>query len=458
MLDKEGYKGLDVRGDGGQVVAAPSLHPNGGSYAWIEGGGLGDLEIAECPAWLKAMIEGEKPQERIEPPVEETIPEGARDATLTSMAGTMRRKGFSEAAIEAALLETNRAQCQPPLSDDQVRKIVRSIGSKPPGTNVAQGKTQARIPVAELFSVVEDDPNPIELIAGMFPRGDVSLMFGKAGCGKTIFIDYLARQLSEGGTIMGGCLLKNEPARKVVFFEAEVTKKLFANRKYDFGWGGNAANLKYIFQSELVKRGMWLDFATDGEYFREIFKQERPDLVVFDTMQGFHSLDENRASDMKTVMTCLKQWAAEFNCAIVIIHHARKGNTQFKKERLTEEDAQGSNIILRQPGAVYLIERLKLEERQLTVFSLRKDWGDGEQDDWFGYEIKRGFYDEKKHLVFELYPNTGSDKGGIIKNAISSQSGWFSFGDVQKRLPGVSESYIRKILNAMANVFQPPMC
>jgi putative DNA primase/helicase len=170
MLDKEG---LDVRGDGGQVVAAPSLHPNGGSYAWIEGGGSGDLEIAECPAWLKAIIEGEKPQERIASPVEETIPEGARDATLTSMAGTMRKRGMTAAAIEAALSETNRAQCQPPLPDDQVRKIVRSTGSKPPGTNVAQGKTQAqenhRIPVAELFSVVEDDPNPIELIAGLWP-------------------------------------------------------------------------------------------------------------------------------------------------------------------------------------------------------------------------------------------------------------------------------------------------
>ena len=49
MLDKEGLKGLDVRGDGGQVVACPSLHPNGKAYAWLQGRGLDDLDISESP-------------------------------------------------------------------------------------------------------------------------------------------------------------------------------------------------------------------------------------------------------------------------------------------------------------------------------------------------------------------------------------------------------------------------
>ena len=39
--------GLDVRGDGGYVVAPPSVHPNGTLYRWIN-----DLPPAPAPLWL----------------------------------------------------------------------------------------------------------------------------------------------------------------------------------------------------------------------------------------------------------------------------------------------------------------------------------------------------------------------------------------------------------------------
>ena len=57
ILSRTGLNGLDIRGDGGQVVAAPSIHPNGKPYKWGEKRGLDDLDIAECPAWLRSLIE-----------------------------------------------------------------------------------------------------------------------------------------------------------------------------------------------------------------------------------------------------------------------------------------------------------------------------------------------------------------------------------------------------------------
>src|SRR5205814_1175832 len=42
-------------------------------------------------------------------------------------AGTMRRRGASEAAVTAALLAENAARCVPPLSEGEIRAIARSL-------------------------------------------------------------------------------------------------------------------------------------------------------------------------------------------------------------------------------------------------------------------------------------------------------------------------------------------
>ena len=51
----------------------------------------------------------------------------------TSMAGAMRRRGMSEAAIVAALAEENLAcRCQPPLPDAEVATVARSVARYAP--------------------------------------------------------------------------------------------------------------------------------------------------------------------------------------------------------------------------------------------------------------------------------------------------------------------------------------
>ncbi len=44
----------------------------------------------------------------------------------------MRRRGMSPEAIEAALKQENRARCNPPLPDDEVREIARSVARYAP--------------------------------------------------------------------------------------------------------------------------------------------------------------------------------------------------------------------------------------------------------------------------------------------------------------------------------------
>jgi hypothetical protein len=61
------------------------------------------------------------------------LPIGHRNDGLTRTAGHLRRKGWERPAIEAELLRHNLRRCDPPLPEDEVRTIAKSISEKPPG-------------------------------------------------------------------------------------------------------------------------------------------------------------------------------------------------------------------------------------------------------------------------------------------------------------------------------------
>lgn len=58
---------------------------------------------------------------------DDRIPASGRNNTLTSLAGSMRRKGMGAAAIEAALQAENTDKCDPPLDAAEVSAIAASI-------------------------------------------------------------------------------------------------------------------------------------------------------------------------------------------------------------------------------------------------------------------------------------------------------------------------------------------
>jgi putative DNA primase/helicase len=129
--------GLDVRADGGYVVAPPSVHASGRSYEWNAEFHPDEVPLAPVPPWLLGlMVNGAGPRGAA-PPVPEVIPEGQRNHTLASMAGTMRRRGMTEPEILAALLVANAERCQPPLPEAEVRAIAASVARYAPADSAA---------------------------------------------------------------------------------------------------------------------------------------------------------------------------------------------------------------------------------------------------------------------------------------------------------------------------------
>jgi hypothetical protein len=138
---------LRLLGLGSQTVMPPSRHKDTGRrYAWVPGHAPGEIEPAVAPAWVVELMrkEGKGQGKRAAAPADgEPIREGSRNSTLTSLAGTMRRRGLDEAAIAAALLVVNATRCEPPLAEAEVRTIAASVCRYAPAANGADARPQA---------------------------------------------------------------------------------------------------------------------------------------------------------------------------------------------------------------------------------------------------------------------------------------------------------------------------
>jgi Bifunctional DNA primase/polymerase, N-terminal/Primase C terminal 1 (PriCT-1) len=125
--------GVDLRGDGGYVVAPPSVHASGARYVWRKDRGPGDAILASPPDWLlrRAMDEvGHlgRPTSHWRQLVREGVSAGERNNTIASLAGHLMRHGVDTAVVFELLLCWNRIRCKPPLVDEEVAAVVRSIG------------------------------------------------------------------------------------------------------------------------------------------------------------------------------------------------------------------------------------------------------------------------------------------------------------------------------------------
>lgn len=172
-----------------QDVLPPSIHPDTGKpYQW---GGAGDWRnLPTLPPDLLALWRDQATPAapragaaaRMQP---RSLSEGGRNTHLTSLAGTMRRCGMDQAAIEAALLSENEAKCLPPLAAGEVRAIAASVARYEPAQTAA-GELSPHLRAVnldDLMGATVDAPGFV--CEPLIPRGHVTLLTGHGGAGKS---------------------------------------------------------------------------------------------------------------------------------------------------------------------------------------------------------------------------------------------------------------------------------
>lgn len=123
--------GIDLRAEGGCVVAPPSVHPSGRRYAWASDRSPEAIRVAALPAWFLDLLR--KPQRSSHSLAhwrqltQAGVDEGERNATLASLTGHLLWRGVDPEVALELLLAWNRSRCRPPLPDDEVARVVQSI-------------------------------------------------------------------------------------------------------------------------------------------------------------------------------------------------------------------------------------------------------------------------------------------------------------------------------------------
>jgi hypothetical protein len=163
---------------------------------------------------------------------------------------------------------------------------------------------------------LSNQPAPVRWLIKSWIQEDALIMIhGPSGGGKTFMVlDQCLRIASGGGEWMG----HKVKAGSIGYFAGEG----------HHGLRGRIAAWKQ--KHKVKKLKMWVsksgcDLNTPAGYQRvreALLKlNERPSMIVFDTLHRFLSGDENSAQDAKGMLDACSALMIEFNCTVVLVHH-----------------------------------------------------------------------------------------------------------------------------------------
>jgi phage/plasmid primase-like uncharacterized protein len=288
-------------------------------------------------------------------------------------------------------------------------------------------------------------PSPISWLVKKWIQSQALVMVhGPSGGGKTfVVLDWCLRMASGIEDWSGH---KVRPGN-VVYLAGEG----------HHGLRGRVAAWKHHHQAGKLK--MWLskdgcDLNTPTGYLKVVEQvrmlQERPSVIVVDTLHRFLQGDENSAQDAKTMLDACNALMMEFNCSVILVHHtgvsdeaqhrargssAWRGALDIEISIIPGKDDQPMQIVQRKSKDAELAETVFVELHTVEI----PGWRD-EDDQQVTSAV----------VVEASAPAQASKKDSKIDTHRKTfESAWWGTGaEVREGLPYISRSALKDKLAA----------
>ena len=341
--------GLDIRGIGGQIVAPPTIHPNGNAYQWEAGCDT----IADAPEWLLTLLTTPEPTQ---PPSSPSKPSdtdsiAARYNQQTTWSQLLQQDGWTLAAS----LPTGETQWTRPGKDiregisatcgHEGRDILTTFTSSIPwlpedsysrfgyyacrhhngnrsaaATHLLTQETQTldnyftnqlitpeptlelttetRIELAHLVDWTklwtDDRPDEEWLAEPIIPKGRAIALYAPAKAGKSTITLAIVAAVATGSRILGQT---RATPTNVLYLDYEMTEDDLIERLTELGYGpqDNLEKLHYALLPSLPP----LDTIEGATALLHLVDQTKAELVVVDTFGRAVEGDEDRADTVR---------------------------------------------------------------------------------------------------------------------------------------------------------------
>jgi hypothetical protein len=313
---RDDLPGVDMRGDGGFVVAPPSIHASGHLYHWVEGKGIDDLPLAKLPSIILAKRPEDKASLRS---LYEGTEKGSRNDSLTRLAGSWVSDGLSFAeCLEMA--NAWNSKNNPPLPGKEIERTVKSIFER--------HHSKAMPGLVRLDTVT---PEKVQwLWYPYIPLGKITLIDGDPGNGKSLFaIDLIARVTS--GLPMPDGYRGVQGGAVILALEDGLADTIVPRLE---AAGGNKS--KVVALQGIVGANGVLRFPTiaDVNHIARACDEVQAKLLVIDPLMAYMGdVNSWKDQDIRQGMAPLVRMAEEKNVAATVIRHLNKSSTSHSVYR-----------------------------------------------------------------------------------------------------------------------------